>query len=130
MKKYVLTPEHEKEFKPWAQKWIDNAMSTKAMDENDYRKNWINRIFYYLFFIFIKDIINMPTIRIKDKKQKSGKPYYSYYEIESSCYLNVSETRETVKEYPDTKFVKSVNMSDENFLNGKLHVGGKWIWMI
>jgi hypothetical protein len=35
MKKYKLTPEHKEQLKPWAEKWIANNMSTKAMDEND-----------------------------------------------------------------------------------------------
>lgn len=35
MKKYSLTEEHKKELKPWADKWIANAMSTKPMDEQD-----------------------------------------------------------------------------------------------
>ena len=35
MKKYKLTPEHEAQLKPWAQKWIANAMSTKPMDDED-----------------------------------------------------------------------------------------------
>ncbi len=34
-KKYVLTDEHRTQLKPWADKWIANAMSTKPMDEND-----------------------------------------------------------------------------------------------
>ena len=35
MKKYELTPEHRAQLKPWAEKWIANAMSTKAMDDED-----------------------------------------------------------------------------------------------
>jgi cytoskeletal protein RodZ len=35
MKKYELTPTHKKKLKPWANKWIKNAMSTKPMDEKD-----------------------------------------------------------------------------------------------
>ena len=35
MKKYKLTPEHEKQLKPWADKWIKNAMSTDPMTEVD-----------------------------------------------------------------------------------------------
>ena len=34
-KKYELTPEHRTQLKPWADMWIANAMSTKAMDDND-----------------------------------------------------------------------------------------------
>jgi hypothetical protein len=34
-KKYVLTAEHEAQLKPWAEKWIKNAMSCKAMDDSD-----------------------------------------------------------------------------------------------
>jgi hypothetical protein len=34
-KKYSLTPEHRAQFAPWAQRWIANAMSTKAMDDED-----------------------------------------------------------------------------------------------
>ena len=33
MKKYELTEEHRAQLKPWADKWIANAMSTKPMDE-------------------------------------------------------------------------------------------------
>ncbi len=32
---YKLTPEHEAQLKPWADKWIKNAMSTKAMDDEE-----------------------------------------------------------------------------------------------
>ena len=35
MKKYSLTEEHRAQLKPWTDKWIANAMSTKAMDEHD-----------------------------------------------------------------------------------------------
>lgn len=35
MKKYSLTPEHEAQLKPWADKWTANAMSTKSMDEEE-----------------------------------------------------------------------------------------------
>ena len=35
MKKYELTPEHRAQLKPWADKWIANAMSTKPMDDTD-----------------------------------------------------------------------------------------------
>jgi hypothetical protein len=35
MKKYKLTPEHEKQLKPWADIWIKNAMSTKGMTDQD-----------------------------------------------------------------------------------------------
>ena len=35
MKKYELTPAHRAQLKPWADKWIANAMSTKAMDDED-----------------------------------------------------------------------------------------------
>jgi hypothetical protein len=35
MKKYKLTKEHEAQLKPWADKWIANAMSTKPMDDHD-----------------------------------------------------------------------------------------------
>ena len=35
MKKYELTKSHKKQLKPWADKWIANAMSTKPMDEQD-----------------------------------------------------------------------------------------------
>ena len=38
MKKYTLTEEHREQLKPWAAKWIANAMSTKAMDESDREK--------------------------------------------------------------------------------------------
>lgn len=31
--KYTLTKEHRAQLKPWAQKWINNALSTKPMDE-------------------------------------------------------------------------------------------------
>lgn len=34
-KKYKLTPEHEAQLRPWADKWIANAMSTKPMDDED-----------------------------------------------------------------------------------------------
>ena len=37
MKKYTLTDEHREQLKPWADKWIANAMSTKPMDEEDKR---------------------------------------------------------------------------------------------
>jgi hypothetical protein len=33
--KYSLTPSHRKQLKPWADKWIANAMSTKPMTEED-----------------------------------------------------------------------------------------------
>jgi hypothetical protein len=36
-KKYELTTEHRAQLKPWADKWIANAMSTKPMDEEDKR---------------------------------------------------------------------------------------------
>src|SRR3990167_1999237 len=35
MGKYSLTDDHKKQLRPWADKWIANAMSTKPMDEND-----------------------------------------------------------------------------------------------
>ena len=35
MTKYSLTPEHRAAMKPWANKWIANAMSTAAMTEED-----------------------------------------------------------------------------------------------
>src|SRR3990167_3313165 len=35
MEKYKLTPDHEKELKPWSSRWIANAMSTKPMDEDE-----------------------------------------------------------------------------------------------
>ena len=35
MKKYILTEEHKKELKPWAEKWIANGLSTKPMDDED-----------------------------------------------------------------------------------------------
>jgi hypothetical protein len=35
MAKYTLTPEHRAQLKPWADKWIANAMSTKPMDDAD-----------------------------------------------------------------------------------------------
>ena len=35
MKKYSLTEEHRAQLKPWADKWIANAMSTKPMDETE-----------------------------------------------------------------------------------------------
>ena len=34
-KLYTLTEEHRAQLKPWADKWIANAMSTKAMDEEE-----------------------------------------------------------------------------------------------
>lgn len=34
-KLYELTPEHRKQLKPWADRWIANAMSTRPMDEAD-----------------------------------------------------------------------------------------------
>lgn len=34
-KKYSLPPEHRAQMRPWAQKWIANAMSTKPMDASD-----------------------------------------------------------------------------------------------
>jgi len=34
-KKYSLTEEHRAQLKPWADKWIANAMSTKAMDDEE-----------------------------------------------------------------------------------------------
>ena len=34
-KKYELTEEHRSQLKPWADKWIANAMSTKPMDDED-----------------------------------------------------------------------------------------------
>ena len=34
-KLYELTPEHRAQLKPWADRWIANAMSTKAMTEQD-----------------------------------------------------------------------------------------------
>lgn len=33
--KYELTDEHRGQLKPWADRWIANALSTQAMDEND-----------------------------------------------------------------------------------------------
>lgn len=33
--KYTLTPEHRAQLKPWADKWIANAMSTKEMTADD-----------------------------------------------------------------------------------------------
>ncbi len=35
MKKYSLTEEHRAQMKPWADKWIANAMSTKPMDDEE-----------------------------------------------------------------------------------------------
>jgi len=35
MKKHELTENDRANFKPWAEKWIANAISTKAMDENE-----------------------------------------------------------------------------------------------
>lgn len=35
MKKYELTPEHCAQLKPWADRWIANAMSTAAMTDED-----------------------------------------------------------------------------------------------
>lgn len=35
MKKYILTEEHKAQLKPWADRWIANAMSTKQMDEEE-----------------------------------------------------------------------------------------------
>lgn len=34
-KLYELTPEHRGQLKPWADRWIANAMSTRPMDEGD-----------------------------------------------------------------------------------------------
>lgn len=34
-KKYKLTAKHRKELKPWADKWIENALSTKPMSPED-----------------------------------------------------------------------------------------------
>ena len=34
-KLYTLTDEHRAQLKPWAEKWIANAMSTKPMDDTD-----------------------------------------------------------------------------------------------
>src|SRR5579883_1733118 len=34
-KKYSLTEEHRAQLKPWADRWIKNAMSTTAMTEED-----------------------------------------------------------------------------------------------
>src|ERR1700738_5163785 len=34
-KRYELTDEHRKEFKPWADYWTKNAMSTDAMTDED-----------------------------------------------------------------------------------------------
>ena len=33
--RYEITPEHRAQLKPWADKWIANAMSTKPMDDED-----------------------------------------------------------------------------------------------
>ena len=38
MKLYKLTKKHKAQLKPWAEKWISNAMSTKEMDEEDKQK--------------------------------------------------------------------------------------------
>ena len=35
MEKYTLTDEHRAQLKPWADKWIANALSTKPMDDAD-----------------------------------------------------------------------------------------------
>ena len=35
MKKYILTEEHKKQFKPWVDKWIANAMSTRPIEEHE-----------------------------------------------------------------------------------------------
>lgn len=35
MAKYKLTEAHRLQLQPWAQRWIQNAMSTKAMDDHD-----------------------------------------------------------------------------------------------
>jgi len=35
MKKYTLTDEHRAQLKPWAERWIKNAMSTAPMTESD-----------------------------------------------------------------------------------------------
>ena len=35
MKKYKLTTAHKAQLKPWADRWIANALSTKAMDDED-----------------------------------------------------------------------------------------------
>jgi hypothetical protein len=37
MEKYSLTEEHRAQLKPWADKWIANAMSTKQMDDEEKR---------------------------------------------------------------------------------------------
>jgi len=34
-KLYELTDEHRAQLKPWAEKWIANALSTKPMDDED-----------------------------------------------------------------------------------------------
>lgn len=34
-KPYQLTPEHEAKLKPWADKWVANALSTKPIDDGD-----------------------------------------------------------------------------------------------
>ena len=33
--KYELTERHRNELKPWAERWIANAMSTKQMDDEE-----------------------------------------------------------------------------------------------
>ena len=35
MEKYKLTDEHNALLKPWADKWIANAMSTRTIEENE-----------------------------------------------------------------------------------------------
>ena len=39
----AITDEHQAQLKPWADKWIKNAMSTKAMDykERDDMNIWL-----------------------------------------------------------------------------------------
>ena len=33
--KYTLTEEHKKQLRPWADKWIANAMSTRPIEEHE-----------------------------------------------------------------------------------------------
>ena len=37
---YELTPEHTAQLKPWADRWIANAMSCEAMDDADRAKEF------------------------------------------------------------------------------------------
>ena len=47
MGKYTLTDEHRLQLKPWADKWIANALSTRAMDsaEREIVRDAVNRMY-------------------------------------------------------------------------------------